>query len=239
MKKTGLTLLLATATSLGVMIFSSCGSKTGSSSLKTGADSAAYALGLANGYGMAEGIGTFPGEPLDLDLIAAALRDGLKKDTSLMTPMDAQQVFQTYMMRAQQEQEQSNLEKGQKFLEENKTKEGVQTTESGLQYKVTEEGTGITPNATDTVVVHYKGTLLSGEVFDSSYDRGEPATFPLNQVIPGWTEGLQLMKEGSKFTLWIPSELAYGPRALTAEGGNQMLTFECELIQVKPDQSKK
>ncbi len=234
MKKVGLTLLVATATSLGIMILSSCGGKTGTSSLKTSADSAAYALGIANGYGMGEGIANFPGEKLDLDLIAAALRDGLKGDTSLMHPRDAQGVFQAYMMKAQQEQEEANKTAGEKFLEENKSKDGVRTTDSGLQYKVTEEGTGATPNATDTVVVHYKGTLLSGEVFDSSYDRGEPAEFPLNQVIPGWTEGLQLMKEGSKFTLWIPADLAYGPRPLNEEGGYQTLMFECELLEVKP-----
>ncbi len=238
MKKIGLTLLAATATSLGVMILSSCGGKTGTSKLKTSADSAAYAVGMVNGFGMGEGIANLPGDKLDLDMIVAALRDGVKGDTSVMHPRDAQAFLQSYFMKAQQKQDEENRTKGEKFLEENKTKEGVQTTASGLQYKVTEEGTGVIPSATDTVVVNYKGTLLSGEVFDSSYDRGEPAEFPLNGVIPGWTEGLQLMKEGSKFTLWIPAELAYGPRPLNRDGGYQTLIFECELMKVKPAVAK-
>ena len=128
-----------------------------------------------------------------------------------------------------------NLEKGEAFLKENSTKEGVKTTASGLQYKVLKEGKGKSPQATDTVQVHYKGTLLDGTEFDSSYKRGEPATFPLNRVIPGWTEGVQLMKEGAKYQFTIPSKLAYG------EGGtpggpippNATLIFEVELVSIK------
>ena len=127
----------------------------------------------------------------------------------------------------------SPLEKGEKFLAENKTKEGVKTTASGLQYKITKEGTGKSPAATDTVLVHYEGKLLDGSVFDSSIKRGEPISFPLNRVIPGWTEGLQLIKEGGKATLYIPSKLAYGPRgAGGAIGPDETLIFEVELIKI-------
>jgi FKBP-type peptidyl-prolyl cis-trans isomerase FkpA len=127
------------------------------------------------------------------------------------------------------------LEKGEKFLAENKTKEDVKTTDSGLQYKITKEGTGKSPKATDTVVVHYEGKLLDGTVFDSSIKRGQPIDFPLNRVIPGWTEGLQLIKEGGKAILYIPSKLAYGPRGTPGGpiGPNETLIFEVELIKVQ------
>lgn len=129
---------------------------------------------------------------------------------------------------------QSALERGQKFLKDNASKDGVKTTASGLQYKITQEGTGKNPKATDTVVVHYKGTTIDGKEFDSSHKRGEPATFPLNRVIPGWTEGLQLIKEGGKATLYIPSELAYGKRGAGADiGPDETLIFEVELLKVQ------
>lgn len=128
----------------------------------------------------------------------------------------------------------SALEKGQAFLKENAKKEGVKTTASGLQYKITKEGTGKNPKATDTVVVHYKGTLLDGKEFDSSYKRGEPAEFPLNRVIKGWTEGLMYLSEGGKATLYIPSELAYGKRGAGADiGPDETLIFDVELLKIK------
>lgn len=129
---------------------------------------------------------------------------------------------------------QTALEKGTAFLAENGKKEGVKTTASGLQYKVDKEGTGKQPGATSTVKVHYRGTLLNGTEFDSSYKRNEPIEFGLDQVIKGWTEGLQLMKEGSKYTLYIPSNLAYGTRgAGGAIGPDETLIFEVELLEVK------
>jgi FKBP-type peptidyl-prolyl cis-trans isomerase len=130
---------------------------------------------------------------------------------------------------------QSGKDKGEAYLKENAKKEGVKTTASGLQYKITKEGEGKSPKATDTVVVHYKGTLLDGTEFDSSYKRNEPAEFPLNRVIPGWTEGLQLLKEGGKATLTIPSDLAYGKQGTPGGpiGPDETLIFEVELIKVK------
>ena len=128
----------------------------------------------------------------------------------------------------------SDLEKGEAFLKENAKKDGVKTTASGLQYKVLKEGDGKSPKATDTVKVHYKGTLIDGKEFDSSYKRGEPIEFPLNGVIPGWTEGVQLMKEGAKYQFTIPSKLAYGERgAGGAIPPNATLIFEVELLKVK------
>jgi FKBP-type peptidyl-prolyl cis-trans isomerase len=125
-------------------------------------------------------------------------------------------------------------EAGKAFLAENSKKEGVKTTSSGLQYKMLKEGTGKAPKATDTVLVHYRGTLINGKEFDSSYKRNEPIEFPLDGVIKGWTEGVQLVKEGGKIQLFIPSELAYGSRgAPGAIGPNETLVFEIELLQVK------
>lgn len=129
----------------------------------------------------------------------------------------------------------SAVEKGEKFLKENASKDGVKTTASGLQYKITKEGDGKSPKATDSVLVHYKGTLLDGKEFDSSYKRNEPIEFPLNRVIPGWTEGLQLLKEGGKATLYIPSKLAYGSRGTPGGpiGPDETLIFEVELLKVR------
>ena len=129
---------------------------------------------------------------------------------------------------------QSALEKGQQFLQENAKKEGVKTTPSGLQYEVLKEGTGKSPKATDVVEVNYAGKLLNGTEFDSSYKRGESISFGLNQVIPGWTEGVQLMKEGAKYRFYIPSNLAYGSRGAGGLiGPDETLIFDVELIKVK------
>jgi FKBP-type peptidyl-prolyl cis-trans isomerase FklB len=126
-----------------------------------------------------------------------------------------------------------NIKAGEEFLAANKVKEGVVTTESGLQYKVIEEGSGPKPSPTDNVTVHYKGTLINGEEFDSSYKRNQPATFPVNGVIKGWTEALQLMSKGSKWELYIPSEIAYGAQgAGGAIGPNEVLIFEVELLEI-------
>jgi FKBP-type peptidyl-prolyl cis-trans isomerase len=128
-----------------------------------------------------------------------------------------------------------NAADGKKFLDDNKKKDGVKTTASGLQYKVLKEGNGAPPKATDTVTVDYRGTLIDGTEFDSSYKRGQPATFPLNGVIKGWTEGLQLMKSGAKYQFFIPSDLAYGQRAMGPDiAPNSTLIFEVDLKSVQP-----
>jgi len=130
---------------------------------------------------------------------------------------------------------QTALEKGQQFLQENAKKEGVKTTPSGLEYLVLKEGTGRQPKATDVVEVNYRGTLIDGKEFDSSYKRGEPISFPLNRVIPGWTEGVQLMKEGAKYRFFIPSKLAYGSNGAGGViGPDETLIFDVELLKVNP-----
>jgi FKBP-type peptidyl-prolyl cis-trans isomerase len=131
-----------------------------------------------------------------------------------------------------------NASEGTKFLEENKKKDGVKTTASGLQYKALKQGTGAQPKESDTVTVNYRGTLINGAEFDSSYKRGQPATFPLSGVIKGWTEGLQLMKVGSKYQLFVPPNLAYGDRAAGPDiSPNSTLIFEVELLGVKPPET--
>lgn len=135
-----------------------------------------------------------------------------------------------------QELAEKNAAEGRAFLAENQTEEGVRVTESGLQYKVLEAGDGPKPEATDRVRVHYRGTLLDGQEFDSSYSRGEPATFVLNQVIPGWTEGLQLMPVGSKYKFFIPSDLAYGPQGGRSIEPNATLIFEVELLGIEEEE---
>ena len=147
--------------------------------------------------------------------------------------MAYQKEQQEKMIKDMKAQGDANSTAGAKFLAENAKKEGVVTTASGLQYKVVTAGTGKTPKATDTVEVDYEGKLIDGTVFDSSYERGEPVEFPLNQVIAGWTEGVQLMKEGGKYEFYIPSDLAYGEAGNAGIAPNSMLIFTVELLSVK------
>jgi FKBP-type peptidyl-prolyl cis-trans isomerase FklB len=145
------------------------------------------------------------------------------------------QELRTKQQAAMQEATQKNAAVGQKFLAENKTKPGVKTTASGLQYKVLKEGSGPSPKETDTVVTNYRGTLINGTEFDSSYKRNEPVTFPVSGVIKGWTEALQLMKKGAKYQLFVPADLAYGARGAGQDiGPNETLIFEVELLDIKP-----
>jgi FKBP-type peptidyl-prolyl cis-trans isomerase len=178
-------------------------------------------------------------DDLDLEILRQAMEDTFQERDSKLTDeqMKEIQAAFTTKLQARQAAEAAELAakskaEGEAFLAENKGKPGVQVTESGLQYRVERAGNGATPAATDVVRVHYKGTLLNGETFDSSYDRGEPAEFGLNQVIPGWSEGVQLMKVGSKYTFWIPAELAYGEAGGGPIPANAMLTFEVELMEI-------
>ena len=166
-------------------------------------------------------------------------RSSIAGEKLLLTEEQAKEIGEAFGQRMQAKQiakamaeAKSNLEKGQKALAENGKKPGVVTTASGLQYQILTEGKGAKPAATDGVKVHYKGTLLDGKTFDSSYDRGEPAVMPLQGVIPGWVEGLQLMPVGSKYTFWIPAKLAYGEQAPPMIGPNQTLVFEVELLDI-------
>lgn len=168
---------------------------------------------------------------------ADSFRDGVKTAFEggelAMPEEECQKMINEYLMDLQQKAEAVAKEAGVKFLAENKGREGVKETASGLQYVVEKEGTGEQPTATDEVTVHYTGRLLDGTVFDSSVSRGEPATFPLNRVIPGWTEGVQLMKEGAKYTFFIPSDLAYGAQGVpNAIPPHSTLIFDVELIKV-------
>jgi FKBP-type peptidyl-prolyl cis-trans isomerase len=190
---------------------------------------ASYALGTL----MATNFKSQGADSLDVDALHAALKDVLTNQNPKMDQQEAMTTFQGYMQKAVDAKSVKAREANTKFLEENKKKPGVQVTASGLQYQVLKAGTGKKPTANNQVTVHYTGKLLDGTVFDSSTD-GEPATFGVSQVIPGWTEALQLMKEGDKWLLFIPDELAYGERGA---GGQippySILVFEVELIKVQ------
>jgi len=217
---------------------SACGQPAvgGATKLASQEDSVSYILG----YKMGENLKN-QSIPVKPDLIARGLSAGMAGNASVMPDSTMQSVmmaFQVRMMGVQHQKDSvaqiENRKAGDAFLAANKGKDGVKTTGSGLQYKVLKEGTGARPKATSQVTVHYKGTLLDGKVFDSSYDRGQPATFALNQVIPGWTEAVQLMNVGSKYQFWIPSELGYGPQGSPpAIPPNSTLVFEVELLSFK------
>jgi FKBP-type peptidyl-prolyl cis-trans isomerase FklB len=200
--------------------------------LKDQKDKVSYSIGMQIGFNLGR-------QKVDInpDILAAGIKDALANKPQL-TPDQVKDVMAQFEKDMEQKQKQlgeKNKTEGAKFLEENKKKSGVKTTASGLQYKVEKEGTGAQPKATDMVTVNYRGTLIDGTEFDSSYKRGQPATFPVNGVIKGWTEALQLMKQGSKYQLFIPSNLAYGERAMGPDiGPNSTLVFEVELQEVKP-----
>lgn len=201
--------------------------------------SATEKVGYSLGYMMAEG-NKDAVQDLDLDTFEQGFRDGYEGNDSALTQEQMEEVLMTYQKEQEekfvqdmQNKAEENKAAGEAFLAENAKKEGVQVTDSGLQYKVIEAGTGKSPKATDIVEVNYEGKLIDGTVFDSSYERGEPIEFPLNQVIAGWTEGLQLMKEGGKYEFYIPADIAYGEAGNAGIEPNSTLIFTVELLSVK------
>lgn len=213
--------------------FTACdNSKSASSSavVETEVDSVALSLGYSIGANLKE---QFP------DVNAALIAEGIVKSFDgeanplFASEQEADMAIRAYLQEESVRQAQANVEKGEAFLAENAKRDGVMVTESGLQYEVLTEGDGPKPTAENTVKVHYHGTTIDGEVFDSSVDRGEPAQFPLNGVIPGWTEGVQLMSVGSKYKLYVPADLAYGERGAGGMiGPNSTLVFEVELLEI-------
>jgi FKBP-type peptidyl-prolyl cis-trans isomerase FklB len=200
--------------------------------LKDQKDKVSYSIGLNIGFNLNR-----QNVQINPDAVTAGMKDAIAGKPQL-NPDQVKEVMTAFEKDMEQKQKaagEKNAAEGTKFLEENKKKEGVKTTASGLQYKAIKEGTGPQPKATDTVTVNYRGTTINGAEFDSSYKRGQPATFPLNGVIKGWTEALQLMKVGSKYQLFLPPTLAYGERAVGPEiPPNSTLIFEVELLDVKP-----
>lgn len=213
-------------------------SADGDATLNSQMDSVSYSLGFFYGQSLAaEGV-----ESLEDEKFIDGLNRALSQGESQIDQMAMQSLMQTFQQEITQsaearrsEEATANIAAGSEFLEENAQNDDVMVTESGLQYRVIEEGTGAQPTAENEVEVHYRGTLISGEEFDSSHSRGQTATFPLNRVIPGWTEGLQLMREGATYEFFVPAELAYGnnpPPGSPIQPGS-VLIFEVELIEVK------
>ena len=199
--------------------------------LKDLKDKASYSIGLNVGMNMKR-----QNVDVNQDAFTAGFKDALAGRKPLMTEQEvreAMMAFEKDMQQKQNDAVQKNAGDAQKFMSENKSKEGVKTTASGLQYKVMKEGSGAQPKTTDTVTVNYRGTLTDGTEFDSSYKRGQPATFPVSGVIKGWTEALQMMKVGSKYQLFIPPDLGYGANGQRAIPPNSVLIFEVELMDVK------
>jgi len=210
--------------------------------LQTDIQKLSYALGLDLGAYFKN-----IGEEIDLNILHQGVKDAYEGNKPMLSTEEAAEIQQKFAQKQQEDRVKKTVEmitKNKKaaedFLAENKTKEGIVTTASGLQYQVLKEGDGPKPKETDTVKVHYRGTLLDGTEFDSSYSRNEPAVFPLNRVIPGWTEALQLMKVGSKYKIFLPPELAYGDRGAppVIEPGS-MLIFEVELLGIENGDQQK
>ena len=204
--------------------------------LKTQRDKVSYALGMSIGSNAHQG-----DVDLDPSIVARGLKDALAGGKTLMTQEEAQATLNQQKAEAQKKHEakmqaagEENRKQGVEFLAANKTKEGVVTLPSGLQYKILKAGDGPKPASTDSVVCNYRGTLINGTEFDSSYKRGQPTTFPVSGVIKGWTEALQLMPVGSKWQLFVPADLAYGDRGAGNDiGPNATLIFEVELLSIK------
>ncbi len=203
-----------------------------STPLKDSKDKVSYSIGLNIGFNLKK-----QNVSINPDTFVLGLKDALAGKPQMTDEQvkETMTAFEKEMIDKQKAAGVKNGADGEKFLAENKKKEGVKATASGLQYKVVKEGTGAQPKEKDTVMANYRGTLIDGTEFDSSYKRGQPATFPVSGVIKGWTEALQMMKVGSKYQLFIPAKLAYGERAIGPDiGPNSTLIFEVELLDVKP-----
>ncbi|GAB7086546.1 FKBP-type peptidyl-prolyl cis-trans isomerase [Marinifilum fragile] len=229
---------LSLALGLGAMTLVSCNQNGNKDvALNNQIDSVSYAIGINFGTNLKKSNITEFNEAA----ILAGIYDVIDGDSLKIELRESGSVINTYMRALQAKVGEENIAKGEKFLSENAKKEGIITTASGLQYRVITEGTGEKPAATDQVKVHYRGTTIDGKEFDSSFKRNQPATFAANRVIKGWTEALQLMPVGSKYELFIPANLAYGPRGAGGDiGPNETLIFEVELLEiVKPAEPKK
>lgn len=245
-------LLLAAATAA---VLVGCNQQAAETAPAAGAEAAPAGMALDSetkrvSYGMGVGLGQRIKQEsfsIDVDAFSEGVKHAINGTEQLMTQeeiMQEMQAFQQKQVAAQKAEQDKvgndNQANGEAFLAENKTKDGVVTLDSGLQYKVVTEGSGAKPTATDTVEVHYAGTLIDGTEFDSSYKRGTTVSFPVNGVIPGWTEALQLMPVGSKWQLFIPSDLAYGPGGTSGGpiGPNATLIFDVELVAIKSGDKK-
>lgn len=229
MKKT---VLLFTLAAISLNTFAQT-AKTKPVELKNALDSANYSYGVF----LSANIKRQMGDDFNMEVFMAGLNSGMKGEPTIIDSDECSKVFNDYNRSAQQRAIDKNKKDGQKFLEENKKRAGVVTTASGLQYEIMKKGAGtVSPKATDKVEVHYHGTLIDGTVFDSSVDRGTPASFGLNQVISGWTEGVQYMHVGDKFKFFLPSALAYGDRSAGAKiKPGSTLIFEVELLRINPN----
>ncbi|MCF6217870.1 MAG: FKBP-type peptidyl-prolyl cis-trans isomerase [Gammaproteobacteria bacterium] len=222
---------IAIASAVAVLISSTAVAET-PQPLQSEEDQLSYTLGYQLGQRLAA-----EGVEINADLYSAALREGLQGAESRLSPQENRQVMERFQQRGEERRKASsenNLAQGMAYLEENSKKPDVTVLDSGLQYKIITQGEGGKPSATDTVKVHYRGVLINGLEFDSSYSRNEPATFPVNRVIPGWTAILQMMPVGSHYQVTIPSELAYGERgAPPMIGPNAVLVFDIELLNIE------
>ena len=214
-----------------IILFIACKTEKPKESVNliTELDSVSYSLGVNIGENIKKQF-----EDINLDNFEAAIKDVLEKELEpKITDNQAQAIINSYFSKKQQKQSESVIEEGINFLRENGKREGVTTLASGLQYEIIDDGTGPKPTIEDNVTTHYHGTLIDGTVFDSSVDRGEPASFPVGGVIKGWTEALQLMSVGSKWKLYVPYDLAYGERGAGGQiGPYSTLIFEVELISI-------
>lgn len=224
---------LAASVAVLTLVLAGCDNTAAvSSDLKTPAEKASYGIGLSMGKNLSqEGM-----DDLDGQAVALGIEDALAKKDQRLSDDELMEAFSFLQARAQERMSalnDQNAKDGADFLAENAKRDGVQTTESGLQYEVVSKAEGAKPKVSDVVSVHYTGTLIDGSVFDSSVERGEPVEFPVGGVIPGWVEGLQLMSLGEKYKFYIPSELAYGAQSPTAEiPANSTLIFEVELLDI-------